>query len=466
MPTISTALVLEALPVDSLRKRLDGKLVEPGGAAYAEARQSYNAMIEKWPALIVYCTSANDVAEAVNFAREHDLEVAIRSGGHSGSGLCLVHEGLVIDLSPMNSIHVDPERKRARVQGGCTWADVDEATYPFGLAAVNGVVSSTGVGGLTLGGGHGYLTRKYGLTIDNLVAADVVLANGKHVHANAEQHSDLFWALRGGGGNFGVVTAFEFQLQPIDTVVGGPFFWPIDLLEETLRWYRDWLPAMPDDVYASYLTAEVPSSNLFPEEIHGEKVCGLYWCYVGEPDAFDKYIQQARNVAPPIYESVGPMPYLKLQRMLDWLYPPGDQWYWKGSFVKTLSDEAIRKHRRFGHVPTPQSAMHLYPIDGAAHRVQSDETAWYHRDATWSMAIMGVDPDPTNRARITRWARNYWHALAPHSAEGAYINFMMEEGQERIRATYGDNYERLQQVKATYDPDNFFHVNQNIEPAG
>lgn len=451
--------------IEDFRETLRGELIRPEDPEFHEARAIYNAMIDKHPALIAKCANVADVIAAVNFGREYDLETAIRSGGHNGPGLALIDDGLVIDLSNMKGIRVDSDAKTVRVEPGCVWGDIDHATHVFGLATVSGVISTTGVGGLTLGGGHGYLTRKYGLTIDNLLSADVVLADGRLVHASEDENPDLFWALRGGGGNFGVVTSFEFRLHAVDMVMAGPMFWPIDELESIMRWYREWLPQAPEDVYAFCLIAEVPAGDPFPEEIHGEKVCGLMWCYLGPKDQIEDVLQPARDIAEPLFEYVGEMPYPALQGMFDPLYPPGDQWYWKGDFVRDLTDDAIAEHERFAEVPTSQSTMHLYPIDGAVHRVNEDETAWRYRDATWSMVIVGVDPDSAKREELTTWTREYWEALHPHSADGSYINFMMEEGEERIRATYGDNYERLQEVKATYDPDNFFHVNQNIQPA-
>ncbi len=450
--------------LEQLERTHRGELIRADDPEFDDARTIYNAMIDKHPRLIARCADVADVLTAVTFGREHDLETAIRSGGHNGAGLSSVDDGLVIDLSNMTGIRVEPESETVRVEPGCTWGDVDHATHAFGLATVSGVVSTTGVGGLTLGGGHGYLTRKYGLTIDNLVSADVVLADGRLVSASEDENEDLFWALRGGGGNFGVVTSFEFQLHPVETVVAGPLFWPIDELEETMRWYREWLPDAPDDVYAFYLVAEVPGDP-FPEELHGESVCGLLWCYLGPEDQAADAIQPARDVAEPLFEHIDPIPYPALQRMFDDLYPSGDQWYWKGDFVHELTDDAIAEHLRFGEVPTPKSTMHLYPIDGAVHRVDEHDTAWGHRDATWSMVIAGVDSDPATRDLITDWARDYWEAVHPHTAGGSYVNFMMDEGQDRIQATYADNYERLQEIKATYDPDNFFNVNQNIKPA-
>ncbi|WP_207590910.1 FAD-binding protein [Halomontanus rarus] len=461
---MATAGTDDGAEIEQLEGALRGNLLQPDDTEFDDARTIYNAMIDKHPRLIAQCANVADVVTAVNFGRDHDLETAIRSGGHSGPGLGVVDDGLVIDLSNMTGIRVDPGTKTVHVEPGCTWGDVDHATHAFGLATVSGIISTTGVGGLTLGGGHGYLSRKHGLAIDNLVSADVVLADGRLVHASEDENSDLFWALRGGGGNFGVVTSFEFQLHSVETVVAGPLFWPIDELESTMRWYREWLPEAPEDVYAFYLVAEIPGAP-FPEAIHGEKVCGLMWCYLGPQEQAEAVIQLARDVAEPLFEHVDPMPYPALQSMFDDLYPPGDQWYWKGDFVRELTDEAIAEHRRFAEVPTPKSTMHLYPVDGAVHRVDEDETAWSHRDATWSMVIVGVDRDPYKSEQITDWARSYWEAVHSHTAGGSYVNFMMEEGRDRIRATYGDNYERLQAVKARYDPDNFFHVNQNIEPA-
>ncbi|WP_411967900.1 FAD-binding oxidoreductase [Haloferax sp. YSSS75] len=454
----------DATITGELRDSFRGNLIRPGDPEFDDERAIFNAMIDKRPQLIAKCTDVADVIAAVNYARESGLETGIRSGGHNGPGLSLVDDGLVIDLSEMNGIRVDTDKQTVSVEAGCTWGDVDHATHAFGMATVSGIISTTGVGGLTLGGGHGYLTRKYGLTIDNLVGADVVLADGRMVRASEDENEDLFWAIRGGGGNFGVVTSFEFQLHPVDTVIAGPMFWPLSELETTMQWYRDWITAAPRDVYAFYLVAEVPGDP-FPPELHGEKVCGLLWCCTGDDEQAESMLQSARDVAEPLFEHVGEMPYPALQGMFDGLYPEGDQWYWKGDFVRELSDDAIEAHERFAEVPTPKSGMHLYPIDGAVHDVDADETAWSARDANWSMVIVGVDPDPAKADEITDWADGYWEAVHPHTFGGSYINFMMEEGEDRIRATYGDNFERLQKVKAKYDPENFFHVNQNIEPA-
>jgi FAD/FMN-containing dehydrogenase len=451
--------------IDRLQRSIRGRTVRPADSEYDDARTIHNAMIDKHPRVIARCADVADVLEAVRFGREHGLDTSIRSGGHNGPGLALVDDGLVIDLSRMRGVRVDPQAGTVRVEAGCTWGDVDHATHAFGLATVGGIVSTTGVAGLTLGGGHGYLSRKYGLTIDNLVSADVVLADGTLVHANEAEHEDLFWALRGGGGNFGVVTSFELRVHPVSTVLAGPTFWELDATDAAMRWYRDFLPKAPEDTYGFFLFARVPPAPAFPEALHGRPVCGVMWAHTGSQEQADEALRSAHEgVGEPLLEHVDPMPYPALQSMFDELFPPGHQWYWKGAFVRSLSDEAIAEHVRFAEPPTLQSGMHLYPIDGAAHRVAPDATAWAARDATWSMGIAGVDPDPSNAARISEWAKDYWNAVQSHSMGGGYVNFMMEEGPDRLRATYGPNYDRLTKIKAKYDPDNFFHVNQNIPP--
>jgi FAD/FMN-containing dehydrogenase len=325
-------------------------------------------------------------------------------------------------------------------------------------------VSTTGIAGLTLGGGHGYLSRKHGLTIDNLIEADVVLADGRFVTASETQHPDLFWALRGGGGNFGVVTSFRYRTHPVDTVYGGPIFYDLDHAGEVLRWYRDFLPTAPEALSPFLGLKTVPSTAPFPAELWGRKVCALVTCYSGDADEAEAAMAPIRTeLPPPLLDGMGAMPYPALQRMFDPLLPPGFQWYWKGDFVRELPDAAIDVHlEHIRRAPTELSLMHLYPIDGAVQRVGPDETAFRHRDATWSMVIAGIDPDPSSAGAISAWARRYWEAVHPHTMGGAYVNFMMEEGEDRIRATYGANYQRLVEVKRAYDPTNLFRVNQNI----
>lgn len=464
--TISDGTVsLDESAIDELAASLRGELIRPNDPAYDEARTLYNAMIDKRPGLIVQCRDAADVIAAVNFARERDLLLAVRGGGHNGPGLALCDGGLVIDLSFMKGIRVDPTERTVRVEPGCRWGEVDHAAHAFGLAVPTGVVSTTGVPGLTLGGGHGYLTRKYGLTIDNLLEADVVLADGRLVTAGQGQNEDLFWAIRGGGGNFGVVTSFLFQGRPVDTVYAGLTFWEFERAGEVMKWYRDFIEQAERDLYGFFALLTVPPVPPFPKELHLKKMCGIVWCYCGPMDKAERAFQPVWAFTTPAFKFLGPMPFPQLQSMFDALYPPGHQWYWKGDFVNDLSDEAITIHLEHGaKLPTALSTMHLYPINGAVHDVGSDETAWSYRDSTWSMVIVGVDPDPANAEKLKSWVRDYWEALHPHSAGGAYVNFMMEEGADRVKATYGDNHDRLVTVKTKYDPHNLFRVNQNIKP--
>jgi FAD/FMN-containing dehydrogenase len=459
-----------ATPAAVARRELSafgGQLIGPDDAGYDEARKVYNAMIDRRPELIARCSSPGDVAQVVALARTLELPLAIRGGGHNGAGLGTCDGGIVIDLSPLRDIHVDPEARTVRVGGGCTWGEVDSATGEHGLATPSGIISTTGVGGLTLGGGLGHLTRKFGLAIDNLLEAEVVLANGERVRASADEHPDLFWALRGGGGNFGVVTSFLFRLHEVGTVVAGPTLWSIEQSAEVLSVYRDFLPNAPRELNGFFAYLSVPPGPPFPEELHLRKVCGVVWCYVGgEEDAAKAMAPMLDALPEPLLHGAAPMPHAALQGAFDGVYPPGHQWYWRADFVNEIPDEAVEAHAKFGAaMPTWQSTMHLYPIDGAAHDVDSSDTAWSYRDARWGSVFAGVDPDPANQDTIKDWTVGYFDALHPYSAGGAYVNMMMDEGQERVRASYRDNYDRLARVKATYDPDNTFRINQNIVPA-
>jgi len=444
---------------------LRGNLIESNHPEYDSARRIYNAMIDRRPRMIVGCADVADVIAAVNFARETETLISIRGGGHNGAGLCTCDDGLCVDLSPMRYVRVDPHEKTVRVGGGSTWGDVDHATQAFDLAVPSGTISTTGVGGLTLGGGHGYLTRKYGLTVDNLLGADVVLADGSVVTADADHNPDLFWAIRGGGGNFGVVTSFLFRAHPVSHVFAGVTLWHLDQARERLRWYADFTPNQPEDLYGFFAFLNVPPGPPFPEQLHGKTMCGVVWAYVGAPETVEKTFQPIVQSPRPAFQMLGPMPFATLNSMFDGLMPSGMQWYWKGDFVKEIPDEAIERHLEHGsRLPSQVSTMHLYPIDGAVHRVPADATAWGYRDVKWSMVIAGIDPDPASAPRLKDWATKYWQALHPYSAGGAYINFMMEEGDERVKATYRGNYERLVEVKNKYDPDNLFRRNQNIRP--
>jgi hypothetical protein len=353
-----------------------------------------------------------------------------------------------------------------RVGAGALWGEVDAATDPHGLAVPAGIISTTGVAGLTLGGGHGYLTRRYGLTIDNLLSAQLILADGSEVTASADEHPDLFWAIRGGGGNFGIVTEFTFQAQPVHDVVGGPTFWALEDTEPLLAAYREWLPTAPRNVTGFFNFHTVPPGPPFPEEIHLRKVCGIVWCIEGTEEEAAAAMAPMLSVAEPVMHGVQPMAIKDLNSAFDGLYGPGDQWYWRGDFVREIPDEAIERNEEWNdRMPSWKCGSHIYPIDGAAHDVAPEDTAFAFRDATWSQVFIGVDPDPALAQTLKDWTIGYWEALHPFSAGGAYVNFMMEEGQARVQATYGPNYERLSQVKATYDPDNVFRVNQNILPA-
>lgn len=448
-------------------KDFQGEFIGPDDAEYPRARAVYNAMIDRRPALVARCADAADVARVIGFARRHDLPLAVRGGGHHGAGLGTVDDGVVADLSPLRTVEVDAAARTVRVGGGATWGLVDAATHEHGLATPSGIISTTGVGGLTLGGGLGHLTRRCGLSVDNLLAAEVVLADGSRVRADADENTDLYWAIRGGGGNFGVVTSFTFRLHEVSTVVAGPTFWPAEQSTEVLAAYREFLPSQPRDVNGFFLFGSVPPAPPFPEELYLRKVCGVVWCHTsGDPGVADKAMMPFLDRLPaPLLHAVGPMPHPALQSMFDDLYPPGDQWYWRADFVKEIPDEAVALHARFGPAaPTPQSTLHLYPIDGAAHDHLATDTAFSYRDATFASVYAGVDRDPANAERVKRWTVEYFEALHPYSAGGAYVNMMMDEGQERVRASYRGNYARLARIKAALDPDNVFRRNQNIEP--
>ncbi|MBT8302341.1 MAG: FAD-binding oxidoreductase [Maribacter sp.] len=455
---------LEVLKIEEFALLIRGKLTLPKDSDYDEERKVYNGMINKHPGMLVKCVDVADVIYAVNFARDNKLLLAVRGGGHNGAGLGICNGGLVIDLSGIKFVHVNTSDNTVRVGGGNLWGEVDHATHPYGLAVPAGIISSTGVGGLTLGGGVGHLSRKYGLTIDNLLEADMVLADGSFVTVSAEQNTDLFWAIRGGGGNFGIVTSFKFQAHPVKTVIGGPTLWPVEKTEEIMEWYHEFIHNVPDELNGFIATMVIPGAP-FPEELHNKKFCGIVWCYVGDPDKFDELFKPvlAKN---PLFAHVGEMPYPAVQSLFDGMLPHGLQWYWRADFFNELGPEIRAGHLKFGSkIPTPLSQMHLYPISGAASRVSNEATPWAYRDAKYAGVIVGVSPDPDDADKITNWCKDYWETLHPYSSGGAYSNFMMNEGQDRVKASYKNNYERLTQVKKKYDPNNFFSVNQNIQPA-
>jgi FAD/FMN-containing dehydrogenase len=449
-------------------ERLRARLIGQDHPGYEAARSLYNAMIDKRPRWIVPCADVGDVVAAVNHARDRQLLVAIRGGGHNGPGLGSCDGGMVIDMSPMKRIDIDPVTRTVRVEAGCTQGDVDRATSVHALAVPAGIVSSTGIAGLTLGGGTGYLTRKHGLTIDNLLATDIVLADGSVVTASADEHPELFWALRGGGGNFGVVTRFTFQAHPAKDVYAGPIFYDIAHAAEIMRWYRDFLPEAPRELGMFFGMKTVPSCDPFPREIWGRRICALISCYNGPEEDGIRAMEPMRDALPkPLMDGMMKIGFADLQGLFDPLLPKGLHWYWKGDYVDELSDSAIAAHVEHGSKsPSELSLMHLYPIDGAVHDVAHDATAWGARRARWSMVIAGIDPDPAKAPALKHWASAYWAAVHKHNGHGgAYINFMMDdEGEARVRAAYGGNYQRLVAVKRRYDPANLFRVNHNIRP--
>jgi FAD/FMN-containing dehydrogenase len=466
--TATSAGVVTA-PYQELAAVLRGDLIVPGDPGYERARAVYNAMIDKRPAAIARCRDVIDVVSCVRFGRDHGVEIAVRGGGHNAAGLGTWNDALVIDLSLLRSTTVSPENHTVRADAGCTWGDVDHATVPFGMATPSGFLASTGVAGLTLGGGIGYLARRFGLTVDNLLAADVVLADGTFVTASENSRSDLLWALRGGGGNFGVVTSFTFSCHDIGEaglVIAGPVLYDLSDTRAVMRWYRELLPSLPEELSGWIALLAIPPAPPFPEELWGRKSCAIVWCYTGPHDRADEVLDPVQTFGSPLLVGLQPMPFNVLQSAFDPLLPAGLQWYWRTDFFTEISDAAIDVHAKFGErLPTALSTMHMYPIDGAASRVPADATAFAYRDGGWAGVIVGVDPDPANAGSISQWARDYWEELHPHSAGGGYINFMMSEGQDRIRASYRGNYDRLARIKARYDPDNAFHINQNIHPA-
>ncbi len=451
---------------EGLRESVRGEVIAPQDESYDEARKVFNAMIDRRPAVVVRCTGTDDVVAAVNFARENGLDLAVRGGGHSVPGFGTADDAVVIDLSGMRDVQVDPARRTARAQGGATWGVFNDATHAHGLATTGGVVSTTGVGGLTLGGGIGYLARGVGLSCDNLVAAEVVTADGRALSASEGENEDLFWAIRGGGGNFGVVTAFEFRLHPVAEVYGGPMFFAASDAGAVLRAYREFIADAPEEFGGFPAWQIAPPLPFIPEERHGETMLAFIACWAGAIEDGERALEPIHDWAPVVAEHVGAMPYPALNSAFDALYPPGGlQHYWKANFVKELTDDAIEAHLEHGpKVPVVNSTVHIYPINGACTRVASDATAFAYRDATFAPVIAGMWPDPADNDANIAWVRDYYDATAPLSEEGGYVNFMSGDDQERIKANYGGNYDRLVDVKRKYDPDNLFHLNQNIRP--
>jgi FAD/FMN-containing dehydrogenase len=453
------------LTVHQLRDQVRGAAVLPGDENYDEARKVYNAMIDRRPEVVVRAANVGDVVATVRYAADNNLDLAIRGGGHSVPGFGTCDNGVVIDLSGMRAVQVDPAKKTARAEGGATWGDFNNATYPFGLATTGGIISTTGVSGLTLGGGIGYLARGCGLSLDNLLSAEVVTADGRVLKASNQENQDLFWAIRGGGGNFGVLTSLEFHLHPVKDVYGGPMFFELKDGPALLSWYNDFIKDA-DERFGGFPAFQIaPPLPFIPEKRHGEPFIAFVSCWTGPLEEGDKALKPLRDVAPRVAEGIGAMPYPALNSAFDGLVPPGLQHYWKANFVKTLTADSIAAHMEHGpKVPAVNSTMHIYPINGAVHRVAPDATAFGHRDANFATVIAGMWPDPTQNKANTKWVRDYSDAIAPFSEAGGYINFMADDDQGRVRENYGANYERLLSIKRKYDPGNLFHLNQNIKP--
>jgi len=456
---------MSELRLEEFKEQVRGQVVTAEDPDYDAARVVWNGMFDRRPLAVLRAEQVADVVAGVNFARDNGLELSVRGGGHSAPGFGTNDGGLVIDLSPMRTVRVDGRARTARAGGGTTWGDFNYATHAYGLATTGGIVSTTGVAGLTLGGGIGYLTRGHGLSIDNLLSADVVTADGQIRVASKDENPDLFWALRGGSGNFGVVTSLEFQLHPVKDVYVGLFFYELEHTAELLRFYREWIKDASEHYGAFPAFQVAPPLPFIPEDRHGDTFCAAVVHWSGPLEEGDSAMKEFRDLAPRVAELVSPMPYPWLNGAFDGLFPKGSRSYWKGSYVKELTDEAIEQHVVHGpKVPDARATMHLYPINGAAGRVGADETAFGYRDATFAQVLVAAWDDPADDAGRIQWVRDYHDATAPHSEPGGYVNFMAEDDQHKAPDNYGSNYERLRAVKRTYDPDNLFHHNQNIAP--
>lgn len=456
---------MSAKTASELRDLVRGDVIVPDDAEFEEARKVHNGMIDKRPAIIVRAANAGDAMTTVNFARDNSLDLSVRGGGHSGPGFGTNDGGVVLDFSRMNGVRIDPGAKTVRAEGGTTWGDFNAATHAFGLATTGGVISTTGIAGLTLGGGIGYLSRGHGLSLDNLISADVVTADGKLVVVNENENADLFWAIRGGGGNFGVCTSLEYKLKPVETVYWGPMFYEIEETENIFKFYREYIKDAPREMGAFPVFQIAPPLPFFPEDRHGDMFVGIVACWSGDSAAGERQFKAFHDVAEVKAEMVGPVPYPAINAAFDGLFPTGIRQYWKGNFVKELTDEAIAAHVQHGpNAPTVSSTMHLYPINGACQDVADDATAFGHRDANFSMVVLAASNDQGDDEAHTKWVRDYSDAVAPYSEPGGYINFMDDDDGGRVRDNYGGNFDRLVALKRHYDPDNFFRINQNIAP--
>jgi FAD/FMN-containing dehydrogenase len=454
--------------IEDLKSSFRGKLIVPDDPQYNTARAVFNAAIDRRPGLIAQCAGADDVVRAVNLAREKNLVLAVRGTGHNVAGFAVCDEGVVIDLSPMKAIEVDPQARTVRVEGGCTWGEVNDALQPYGLAATGGFVSITGVSGLTLGGGLGWLVRKHGLALDNLLSADVVLADGRLVTASLDENEDLFWAIRGGGGNFGVVTSFVFQAHPLGTVLAGIVLHPAAAAADAIRRWRDLEVGTPDESTQGALLFHFPDDPSAPEPLRGAPVVGLGGVYAGPPENGEELLRPLREHESRLADTFQPMPYNAAQRMADFLWPPGLYNYWKSSFLRTLSDAAIDVFVDFfGRVPSKRTVIVLeHNGDSVWDRVPDGATAFGHRSWPYNFVVTSAWSDPRDSEENIRWTRELFAALRPYLASGAYVNYLGgDEGEEGLEAAYGAKLARLAALKEKFDPTNLFHLNQNITPA-
>lgn len=452
--------------IEKLRSQVGGRVVVSVDPDYDKVRSLWNAMIDRKPEVIVQCSSADDVAPAISFARAHGLELSVRGAGHNIAGNALCDDGLAIDFSTMKRVRVDSDKKRARVEAGATLSDFDEAVQPFGLATPVGINSTTGIAGLTLGGGFGWLTRRYGLTIDNLIAANVVTAAGDPIRAGADENPDLFWAIRGGGGNFGVVTDFEFQLHPVGPdVLAGLIVFPFAQAKEALRRYRDFIESAPSEMNVWVILRKAPPLPFLPEEVHGKEVVVFPVFYTGEVERGEQLVDSVRAFGDAHGEHVGVQPYVQWQKAFDPLLTPGARNYWKSHNFTELSDGALDCMIEYASsLPSPHCEIFVGSVQGLANEFRSDVTAYAHREARFVLNVHGRWEDPSDDERCITWAREFFGASRPYASGGAYVNFMTEDEVDRVSAAYGANYDRLREIKRRYDPENVFHFNHNIKP--
>lgn len=457
----------QQVTIDEFKTQFPGAALLPGDAGYDQARQIWNAMIDRRPALVVRCSSPDDVVRAVNFGRKHNLLVSIKGGGHNIAGNAVADNGLLIDLSPMKDVRVDPKARRANIGPGCTLADVDAATEAHGLATPLGINSTTGVAGLTLGGGFGWLSRKYGMTVDNLLSADVVTADGRRVRASEKENNDLFWGLRGGGGNFGIVTNFEFQLHPVGPeVLTGLIVYPFDQAKSVLNQFAGFTKTMPDALNVWAVVRKAPPLPFLPEDVHWREVVVLALCYAGNPTEGENHIKPLRGFGMAHGEFVGVQPYTAWQQAFDPLLTPGARNYWKSHNFAQLSDGAIETVIDYaGRLPTPQCEIFVGTIGGQTGRVKPEAMAYSSRDANYVLNVHGRWETPADDDRVIAWAREFFAKSQPFASGGAYINFLTQDEAGRVAFAYGPTYDRLVALKKKYDPTNFFRMNQNIKPS-